>query len=101
MNGMRAVKLLCQSACGGSTAHLCSKAEVTLSWQSWLFPATSAWISNPGDYTDGVNTVSDCNQAPLIGNGDQWVIGTSGYYGSTWFGGGTSCDTPLPFACCM
>lgn len=97
--GARAARKLCEIKCGDAQAHLCTRAEVSLSWQAGLRPAANAWISQPGPYPHGVITISDCS--PLTGgDGDQWVDETAGLYGSVWFGGAEGCDKPLPFACC-
>lgn len=97
--GARAAKKLCESGCADGQAHVCSKAEVSLSWQHGLRPPGNAWISVPGPYPHGMLTISDCS--PLLGgDGDQWVDDGATLYGSVWFGGGASCDGALPFACC-
>ncbi|MDW8281970.1 MAG: hypothetical protein RMK29_09675 [Myxococcales bacterium] len=98
MVGARAAKRLCETACGDAQAHVCTKTEVSLSWQAGLRPRANAWISHPGPYPHGAITISDCS--PLVGDGDQWVDSSNGLYGSVWFGGGERCDTSLPFACC-
>ncbi len=100
MNGARAARILCQTACGDASAHVCNRAEASLSWQAWLFPASESWVSQPGNYVNGTTTISDCNKFPALGNGDQWLAEDSMYYGSVWFGGGVTCDTALPLACC-
>jgi hypothetical protein len=98
--GARAAKKMCETACGGDPhAHVCTRPEVSLSWQWGLRPAVNAWISVPGPYPHELITISDCS--PLMGgDGDQWVDNDNSLYGSAWFGGGVRCSIEMPFGCC-
>ena len=95
-SGYRAAKLLCETACSSTLAHMCSITEMVASAQLGVpFGASGgAWVASGYSDAQSTNTLRECSGwQSTANNGTDWA-------GSPGGPNAAGCNSSLPIACC-
>lgn len=104
LTGYRAVKFLCEQACGSPTAHICTIPEVIASAQLGApAPASLGWISGP---TGDLGSPSGAGSGRFFRDCATFTTTSTSHAGQVWnpsAGGGgdvRACSDSFPMLCC-
>lgn len=95
IGGYAAAKSLCETACGVSTAHMCTSHEISISLQLGESLPSAVWYSDLAyKVNSGGAPITDCRS---------WTSASGSYGGNVFQGAEPSydlCNSSRPVACC-